>query len=1144
MGTRYEFGILGPLEVRADGVLLPVGGPRQRALLAMLLCDANRVVSRDRLIDELLGDQPAESADRTLRVQVSRLRKALSVDGEQPRVSARPPGYIVRVEPGELDLLEFDRLVRAGRAALERADPGEATALLGQAERLWRGRPLADLEFEPFARVEVQRLEELRLTCTEERIDVDLALGRHAALCPELEALVEEHPLRERLRGQLMLALYRTGRQAEALACYRAGRSLLVDELALEPGPRLKQLEQAILTQDPALDLAGRDRVAVAVDQLPAPALEPEFVSKAPVERRDRRSPTHKRRVLGGALIGAVLVAATAVGALVAAGGSGSRLRAPPNSLAVIDAHSNSVVAVVPVGSSPGPIAVGSGSVWVANVADRTVSRVDPVALRMVSTLPLGATPTGLAASSDAIWVVQSNPGSSSVLVRRIDPQFDALDPARELGNVVPGGPGSVTGQGNSVWVAPSSGLLARFDSVTGRLVQHLDPNASPAGVAVGDGAVWVTDSDANNVTRVSPTGLSTPITVGNAPSAIAVGEGAVWVADTLDGTVKRIDPSTSAVTTTIPVGRSPSALAVGDGSIWVADSGDGTITRIDPGTDQATATIRVGGSPEAIAIGSGRVWVSVDAAETTPTLAASAGTLRMETLADLDSLDPALAYSAGSWQLLYATCAKLLNYPDRSGSAGSELTPEVATGLPALSADRRTYTFTIRPGFRFSPPSDQAVTAQTFEATIERTLNPRMKSPIAYEFGNVAGAVPYMGGKADRISGVRARGDKLIIRLLRPEPDIPSRLAQPFFCAVPTDTPIDPAGLRVIPSAGPYYVTSYIPGQSVVLARNPNYRGSRPHRLQRIVLELGVSSERAVGDIEAGRADYTSIGGTPASTVSALAARLAAQYGPASPAAARHRQQYFAASQHPELDFLILNTHRPLFSDLRLRQAVNYAIDRQQLARLGDGYGSADRPATQYLPPGMPGFTPSPAYPITPDLPKARALASGHGRTAVLYSCDYAACRELAQIVSNDLDRIGLRAEIKIFDHSTLYARLATPNEPFDIAFGTWLTDYPDPGSMLNGMLADPSLYPTFHDQGYQRALAATGQLTGPERYLAFGKLALRLARDAAPIIAYGNGVSEQEFFSSRIGCQTYAFYVGADLAALCARPGSRRAR
>jgi peptide/nickel transport system substrate-binding protein len=686
--------------------------------------------------------------------------------------------------------------------------------------------------------------------------------------------------------------------------------------------------------------------------------------------------------------------------------------------------------------------------------------------------------------------------------------------------------------------------LLARLDSRTARLVQELDPNASPASVAVGGGAVWVTDTDANNVTRVDPTGLSTPITVGIGPSAIAVGEGAVWVADTLDGTVTRIDPSTTAVTTTIPVGRSPSALAVGGGSVWVANGGDGTITRIDPDTDQTTATIRVGGSPRAIAIGGGRVWASVDAPATTATLAASGGTLRMETLADLDSLDPALAYSAGSWQLLYATCAKLLNYPDRSGSAGSELTPEVATGLPTLSADGTTYTFTVRPGFRFSPPSDQPVTAQTFKSTIERTLNPRMKSPIAYEFANLVGAVPYMAGRADHISGVQARGDKLNIHLLAPEPDIPSRLAQPFFCAVPTNTPIDPGGLRAIPSAGPYHVTSYIPGQSVVLARNPNYGGSRPHRLARIVLALGVSSQRAVADIESGRADYTSIGGTPASTVSALAARLAAQYGPASPAAAHHRQQYFAESQHPELDFLILNTHRPLFSDLRLRQAVNYAIDRQALARLGDGFGSADRPATQYLPPGIPGFTPSAVYPITPNLTKARALTSGRGRTAILYACNYAACRQLAQIVSNDLARIGLRVETKAFDHNALYARLATPNEPFDIAFGTWLTDYPDPASMLNGMLADRSIYPTFNDPVTQRALAATGRLTGPERYLAFGRLALRLARDAAPIVAYGNGVSEEEFFSSRIGCQTYAFYVGVDLAALCSRPGGSEAR
>src|SRR5437588_448223 len=150
MGARLQFGVLGPLEVRLDDALVLVAGPRQRALLALLLLNANRVVSRDRLIDELLGDQPPESADRMLRVQISRLRKALAWSGVEPRVSARPPGYLLRVEPGELDLHEFERLVSDAQAALDRDDPTDASVLFREAERLWRGRPLADLEFEPF----------------------------------------------------------------------------------------------------------------------------------------------------------------------------------------------------------------------------------------------------------------------------------------------------------------------------------------------------------------------------------------------------------------------------------------------------------------------------------------------------------------------------------------------------------------------------------------------------------------------------------------------------------------------------------------------------------------------------------------------------------------------------------------------------------------------------------------------------------------------------------------------------------------------------------------------------------------------------------------------------------------------------------
>lgn len=256
--SRLEFRILGPLAVRVDGNAVPIGGPKQRALLALLLLSANRVVSRERLLGELFAEQSLNSADHALRNQVSRLRKVLApAAADEPRLVARAPGYLLRVEPGELDLEHFERLVVEGRESLADGDPAAAAKSLRTAERLWQGRPLADLEFEPFARVEVERLEELRLAAVEERIDAELALGRQLALVSELEALSAEHPYRERFRAQLMLALYRCGRQAEGLEVYRRTRTLLNDELGLEPGVELQELERAILVQDPALNVTG-----------------------------------------------------------------------------------------------------------------------------------------------------------------------------------------------------------------------------------------------------------------------------------------------------------------------------------------------------------------------------------------------------------------------------------------------------------------------------------------------------------------------------------------------------------------------------------------------------------------------------------------------------------------------------------------------------------------------------------------------------------------------------------------------------------------------------------------------------------------------------------------------------------------------
>ena len=261
MTQRLDFRILGPLVVRVDGAPVPIGGPKQRALLAILLLSPNRVVSRDRLIAELFAEQSVNSADHALRNQVSRLRKVLSPAAvDEPRLAARAPGYLLRVEPGELDLERFERLVAGGSEALAADDPEAAAASFRAAETLWQGRPLADLEFEPFARVEVERLEELRLAAVEERIDAELALGRQLALVSELEALSAEHPYRERFRAQLMLALYRCGRQAEGLAVYRQTRKLLSDELGLEPAVELQELERAILAQDRTLNLTPHER--------------------------------------------------------------------------------------------------------------------------------------------------------------------------------------------------------------------------------------------------------------------------------------------------------------------------------------------------------------------------------------------------------------------------------------------------------------------------------------------------------------------------------------------------------------------------------------------------------------------------------------------------------------------------------------------------------------------------------------------------------------------------------------------------------------------------------------------------------------------------------------------------------------------
>lgn len=313
-----EFRLLGPLEVADDGRPVPLGGPRARALLALLLVHRNEVVAIDRIVDDLWGERPPKTAEHVVRVYVSQLRKALEPNrsGDAPQVLVtHGNGYVLRVDPTLVDVDRLDALRDKGRRLLEAGESAEAARAFAEAEALWRGQPLQEFAYEGFAQPEIARLDEVRRATLEDRFEAELAAGRDSELVPDLEQLVEANPLRERLRGQLMLALYRSGRQADALEAYQRGRRLLDDELGLAPSKGLRRLETQILQGDPELEGPGV-------------ASEPPAKTDEPASRN--------RRMLAVPAIATLLVGAAAtVGVLLAATSGHSQSRPPVGSLRV-----------------------------------------------------------------------------------------------------------------------------------------------------------------------------------------------------------------------------------------------------------------------------------------------------------------------------------------------------------------------------------------------------------------------------------------------------------------------------------------------------------------------------------------------------------------------------------------------------------------------------------------------------------------------------------------------------------------------------------------------------------------------------------------------------------------------------------------
>ena len=586
-----RFRVLGSLEVEVDGVVAELGGARQRAVLAVLLMHANEPVATDRLVSESWGEAAPATATKTAQVYVSRLRRTLGND----TLTTTAGGYLLRVPRGALDVDELEDL----RARAREADPGEAARLLRQGLALWRGPPYADLRYEEALQAEIARLEEVRLTTLEERIEADLAAGEASPLVPELEALVREYPLRERLRGFLMLALYRSGRQAEALETYRHGRQLLDDELGLEPGLELRELERAVLAHDPALEGPRR-------------AL-----------RRVARRRSGALLAAGGVLL---LAAALTAALLVRDGGEEVPRGAGAEAL---DPQTGKLLATVPLGTTPSSIAVGAGAVWVLDADDTTISAIDPERRSLESVFSTSSTPTDLAAGTGALWIgnaFRERPFSATSYpesVSRVDPETRVVvatirlpRPSVVRYNVashVPWLLEHIAVTSDAVWVVGADLGVYRIDPRTNQRVGGRVQGVDAVGIAAGGGGVWVIEFGEARVAKIDPrtNTIAQRIRVSSQGlSSIAVGTRDVWAADPFGGLVWRLDPGLK-LPRRIPLDVGVSWVAVGAGAVWATNALAGLVYRIDPSTNEAHVVRRTDG-PATVAVGGGAAWVSV----------------------------------------------------------------------------------------------------------------------------------------------------------------------------------------------------------------------------------------------------------------------------------------------------------------------------------------------------------------------------------------------------------------------------------------------------------------------------------------------------------------------------------------------------
>ena len=624
-----EFRILGPLEVAVNGNIVTLSSGKQRALLGVLLLHANKVVSTERLVDELWGARSPPTSGKLVQVYVSQLRRALDAAGATDVLRTRPPGYVAELQPDQLDASRFERLLVRARAEADAGNPKEAVATYDEALGLWRGAVLADVMLEAPTGGEAGLLEELRVAALSEQADCALALGRHAELVGRLESLTLEHPLHERFWAQLMLALYRSGRQSEALGAYHQARRTLAEEVGLDPGPELHRLEKAILAHEPSLELAPAARRSgnavqpLTTDAAPAPPARPSALRR------------YRVPAVGSALL---LTALSIVAFLSGRDRTPQSLAAiSPDSVVIVDPKRNALVDEIQLHTRPSGMAYADGSLWVGAPADGTLLQIDPHTQR-VRTIGLGAAPLEIAVADGFVWVLtdeqtlfQLRSNSGDVVRKIVFPGVVRVGryAGRPLAHPHAGCFGLTAGAG-AAWVGCWLPVALRVDARTGAIGQLALPCAS--GIAFDGRALWCAGGTVTvdaaphpqgELVRVDPTTRAVTDTV--APPGVgaernvngaSAGANGIWVISAENTALWKIDPSLGRATAVVLLRHAPIDIAVTGTTVWTANR-DGTLSRVDAAAARLVRTIPLGPYPRTsypvqIAAGGDRVWVAM----------------------------------------------------------------------------------------------------------------------------------------------------------------------------------------------------------------------------------------------------------------------------------------------------------------------------------------------------------------------------------------------------------------------------------------------------------------------------------------------------------------------------------------------------